>query len=229
MSTMSLIKGQICATTSPEWVQYCLSNRWTIGGIVEGMVPSNQNEFLVSMLLPPFQSISMILDHNDYASARGIYLQYLNNRQDTEPALCQILTQVVCIPGNVLLYAEREPNENFRILDTIAEFFATTFGVRIGLFADGSEPIPQQLNPTPLTNFNIADILFRNGFISKESYSMMMPEDAIPSVRSCGMLLQSINYGFSNPDEYRMACRNMLNTIKQQQITGKVSPMIAVK
>ena len=225
----SPIIGKVYCTTSPEAVEYALNSRFLIGILSDTLKPNNMTEVGASTLLPPPESIFATLEQG-IEIGTGLYKQYLNTRSDLiEPVLCTIMGSIISRPSTLLLFVEKDPNEQFKILNTLAEFFYTTFGFMPG-YIDNKGNITTEFNKIKNINCdaNIADLLFRNNLITPEQYSIMFPQGLLPSIKSCGVLLKSMNYGFKNIEEYQVYCRKLLDEMYQAKLTGVFNPMIKI-
>ena len=59
----------------------------------------------------------------------------------------------------------------------------------------------------PQYDYIISNLLFSNGKINKYEFVSMLPQDAMPTDISCGILLSDINYQPSGlEDGYRIVC-----------------------
>ena len=225
---LQLIIGEVYCTTSQTCVQFAEANRWLVGKLVDGGFPTNSQEFMISSLLPPPESVFASIDNN-LKMGQDIYINYLVTRQDIEPSMCQILSNIIARPSKILLYTDDDANKQFHILDTLNAFFMNSFGFSMGLMNEQGIQIPFNKTSNPNVNANIADILFRNGCINREQYADMFPPDQTPSIRSCGLLLQSVNYGFNNMEEYLSFCKKMLAGIRETKNDDKISPVMFIK
>jgi hypothetical protein len=225
----SPIIGKVYFSTSPVAVQYALNSRFLIGILSDTLKPSNMQEFCASTLLPPPESCFATLEQGIEIGV-GIYKQYLMTKTDLiEPVLCNIIGSIISRPSNILLFVEKDPNEQFKILPTLAEFFYNTFGIVPGYIDETGKTTNEFSTICNVnTNANIADLLYRNNLLSNEQYSMIFPKHMLPSIKSCGILLKSMNYGFQTIEEYQIYCRKMLDEIYNNKVNGTFNPMVNV-
>jgi hypothetical protein len=218
-----VMDGLLYATIDMGAVEDALQRGWIVAMVSETMPVQHPNCGSLSMLLPPFPVLEAYSNQQPQM-ARAIYLEYLNSI-DLDQTISKVLG---CLRNfkRVLLYIEPDPNKEFHILDTIAEFMLNVFGLRIGMY--NHPDMPAGIFASPMTNFNIADCLFRNGAISKEEYAFMIPPECVPSNASCALLLQSINFGMGSvEDVLRVTCQ-LLHEIRQTVTTGRPSPVMII-
>ena len=219
-----VIDGLIYATVDMGAVQDALQRGWIVGMVSETMPVQHPNCASISMLLPPFPVLEAYSNQQPQMG-RTMYLQFLNSIE-----LDQTFSRLLGALRNfkrVLLYIEPDPNKEFQILDTIAEFMFNTFGLQIGIY--NHPDMPAGIFTSPMTNFNISDCLFRNGAISKEEYAFMIPPECVPSSTSCAMLLNDSGIRLNSVEDIlRVSCQ-LLHEIRQTVTTGKISPVMIIK
>lgn len=151
------------------------------------------NLVVMSDLLPPPASITAYIDGNPNMG-KSIYLSYLadKGREQSVVNILQVLygRREFIKRNDILLYTDYEPDIEFHILDTLAEFFCNTFGIVINPYKSKSVSHIRNIN----TDFIIANVLFSNGRINKYEYAMIMPAECTPSYESMSILLSDINY-----------------------------------
>ena len=188
---------------------------------------NQENEFpgciLLSNLLPPADVISEFLDQNIPVAVQK-YKAYLAsaNREETVVVILAALNR----GKHLLMYCDLEPNREFHILEIIQQFFAEAFGICLGVY--GNPAIPPTSVDTPDFRFSIADLLFSNNFIDIRTYVRSIPLDAVPSLKSCSLILQSLNFGFDNTRDAMNAVLSIINDLRNEMVTGRVSPIVFV-
>lgn len=219
-----LLRGLLYCTVDMGAVQDALQRGWQVAMVAETHPLPHPNCSLLSSILPPYEAIDAYLNKRPDIG-REFYLQYLAS-QEKDPVIAVMLSALQSNQRNLLIFVEPDPNREFYILDTIAEFFFTAFGVQMGQY--GHLDKPARNVRSPMTDYNIADCLFRNGCISKEQYAMMLPPTMVPSWASCAILMQSINYGMRSQQEALMYCCQMLQDIKKAYLAGdkKAPPFV---
>ena len=218
------IDGLIYATVDMGAVQDALQRGWIVGMISETPPVNHPKCASISMLLPPFPVLDAY-SNQEPQLGRALYLEYLNS-----PNLDHTMSMVLGNLRNfkrILFYIEPDPNKEFQILDTIAEFIFCVFGIKIGIYNHAD--MPAGIFGSPLCNFNIADCLFRNGAITKEEYAFMIPPECVPSNASCAILLQSLGFTVGSIEEVLKLSCELLHEIRQTVITGKISPVLIIK
>lgn len=218
------IDGLIYATVDMGAVQDALQRGWIVGMVSETTPVPHPNCASISMLLPPFPVLEAYSNQQPQMG-RAMYLEFLNS-----PELDQTVSRLLGALRNfkrVLLYIEPDPNKEFQILDTIAEFMFKVFGIQIGIYNHAD--MPAAIYGSPMANFNISDCLFRNGAISKEEYAFMIPPECVPSNASCAILLQGINFGMGSVEEVLRVTCQLLHEIRQTVTTGKPSPVMIIQ
>ena len=219
-----LLRGLLYCTVDMGAVQDALQRGWQVALVAETRPLPHPNCSLLSSILPPYEAIDAYINKCPYIG-REFYLQYLAS-QEKDNVIAVMLSALQSNQRNLLIFVEREPNRELYILYTIAEFFFTAFGVQMGQY--GHLDKPARNVRSPMTDYNIADCLFRNGCISKEQYAMMLPPTMVPSWASCAILMQSINYGMRSQQEALMYCCQMLQDIKKAYLAGdkKAPPFV---
>ena len=217
-----LLRGLLYCTVDMGAIEDALARGWNVALVAETHPLPHPNCFLLSSILPPFPCLDAYLNKRPDIG-RNIYLQYLSSKEN-DPRIAMMFSMLQGSGRNLLIYVEPDPNKEFFILDTIAQFFYEAFGVRMGQY--GHLDKPAGIERTPMTDFNIVDCLFRNGCISKEQYAMMLPVNAVPSWASCAILMQSINYGLPSERDALNYCCQILHDIRQEYLSGgaKVRP-----
>ena len=219
-----VIDGLLYATIDMGAVQDALQRGWLVGMVSETPPLQHPNCASLSMLLPPYPVLEAYSNQRP-DMGRAIYLDFLNS-PDLDKSMAQILGALRKFK-RILLYIEPDPNKEFYILDTIAEFMFNIFGLKIGIY--NHPDVPAAIYANSLANFNISDCLFRNGIISKEEYAFMIPPECVPSNASCALLLQSINFGLGSVEEVLKVTCQLLHEIRQTVTTGRPSPVMIVQ
>lgn len=197
MNYSSLFEGSLNASNDAGAIPDALASGYCVIAVVDvedsARFMNIPNLVVMSDLLPPPASITAYIDGNPNMG-RTIYLSYLSDK-GREQSIVNIL-QVLYGHRNfikrndILLYTDYEPDIEFHILDTLAEFFCNTFGIVINPYK--SKSINNIRNN--VTDFIIANVLFSNGKINKYEYAMMIPAQLKPTAESMSILLSDINY-----------------------------------
>ena len=229
------IKGRLYATND----QGAIPDAMTCGIQVIALVDTQQSYIyqqrgcvVLSSLLPPPEAITDILNGNVPMGIQR-YKAYLAS-PGREDIVVGLLAALVQKPRPFLLYAEYDPDVEFHILETLTSFFMEAFGIIIGWYRDPKRPATSIR--TPEFDYRIADLLFANGnfdpntgikygYIDRRTYALMIPPDAVPSPRACQALLSTVNYGFQTMEDCVKVCMSMLEDIRTEAKTGKISPM----
>lgn len=223
----NFLKGRLYASSD----QGSIADAMTCGLQVIALVDTGQAYqyqsmgcVVVSSLLPPPESITDIINGN---LPMGIakYKQYLASPNREEAIVC-LLAALFQKPRGFLLYCEYDPDKEFHILETLSSFLMEVFGIIVGVYRNPKYPATSIKDPG--FDYRIADLLFVNNFIDRKTFAMMIPPNAIPSPRACQALLRHINYGFNSMEDCVRACMSMLQDIRVEVTTGKVSPMLII-
>lgn len=217
----NLLRGLLYGTVDAGAVQDALQRGWKVALVAETQPIHHPNCFMLSSLLPIPQCYDAYLNGRPDIG-RQMYLQFLASKQEDE-VVAMVVGALRKSNINLLLYVEPDPNKEFCILDTLAQFFAEMFGIVMGQYNHADMPAASY--PSLPHNYNISDCLFRNGVISKEEYAFTLPPEAVPSSQSCALLLQSVNYGFPNLEAVLKVCCQMLHDIRENANTNKISPI----
>lgn len=193
----SLFEGSLNSSNDAGAIPDALASGYCVIAVVDvedsARFMNIPNLVVMSDLLPPPASITAYIDGNPNMG-RTIYLSYLSDK-GREQSIVNIL-QVLYGHRNfikrndILLYTDYEPDIEFHILDTLAEFFGVTFGILINPYKSKSMSHVRNIN----TDFIIANVLFSNGKINKYEYAMIMPAQCAPTHESMSILLSDINY-----------------------------------
>lgn len=197
MNYNSLFEGSLNASNDAGAIPNALASGYCVIAVVDvedsARFMNIPNLVVMSDLLPPPASITAYIDGNP-TMGRTIYLSYLSDkgREQSIVNILQVLygRRNFIKRNNILLYTDYEPDIEFHILDTLAEFFCNTFGIVINPYK--SKSINNIRNN--VTDFIIANVLFSNGKINKYEYAMMMPAQLKPTAESMSILLSDINY-----------------------------------
>lgn len=217
-----VIMGRLWSTDDPGAIPDAMARGFQIICIVDtGESQKFPNCSIMSNLLPPPEALTAYIDGN-VQLGKQIYTQYLLSK-GREESIAVLLAALHKKPLNFLIYVEYEPNQEFHILETLIEFFYNVFGIVIGIY--GSKNCVPNVLPSAPTDFTILDILFCNGYISKEEYAMSQPKGTIPSDRAASILLRDLNYGFSSMKECLKACVMYLDSIRNEVLTGNTNPV----
>lgn len=220
-----ILVGRLWSTDDPGAIPDAMARGFQVICIVDtGESQRFPNCSIMSNLLPPPEALTAYIDGNPELG-KQIYFQYLLSK-GREDSIAVLLAALFRRNMNFLIYVEYEPNMEFHILETLVQFFYNTFGIVIGMY--GSRNCLPNLIPTLQTNFAIIDLLFCNGYINKQEYAMLMPKGTIPSDRAASILLKDLNYGFNSMKECLTACVTYLDSIRNEVITGNVSPVMVM-
>ena len=197
MNYNSLFEGSLNASNDAGAIPDALASGDCVIAVVDvedsARFMNIPNLVVMSDLLPPPASITAYIDGNSIMG-RSIYLSYLadKGREQSIVNILQVLYghREFIKRNDILLYTDYEPDIEFHILDTLAEFFCNTFGIVINPYK--SKSINNIRNN--VTDFIIANVLFSNGKINKYEYAMMMPTQLKPTAESMSILLSDINY-----------------------------------
>lgn len=197
MNYNSLFEGSLNASNDAGAIPDALASGYCVIAVVDvedsARFMNIPNLVVMSDLLPPPASITAYIDGNP-TMGRTIYLSYLSDkgREQSIVNILQVLYghREFIKRNDILLYTDYEPDIEFHILDTLAEFFCNTFGIVINPYK--SKSINNIRNN--VTDFIIANVLFSNGKINKYEYAMMMPAQLKPTAESMSILLSDINY-----------------------------------
>lgn len=197
MNYNSLFEGSLNASNDAGAIPDALASGYCVIAVVDvedsARFMNIPNLVVMSDLLPPPASITAYIDGNPNMG-KSIYLSYLadKGREQSVVNILQVLYghREFIKRNDILLYTDYEPDIEFHILDTLAEFFCNTFGIVINPYK--SKSINNIRNN--VTDFIIANVLFSNGKINKYEYAMMMPAQLKPTAESMSILLSDINY-----------------------------------
>ena len=197
MNYNSLFEGSLNASNDAGAIPDALASGYCVIAVVDvedsARFMNIPNLVVMSDLLPPPSSITAYIDGNSIMG-RSIYISYLadKGREQSIVNILQVLYghREFIKRNDILLYTDYEPDIEFHILDTLAEFFCNTFGIVINPYK--SKSINNIRNN--VTDFIIANVLFSNGKINKYEYAMMVPAQLKPTAESMSILLSDINY-----------------------------------
>jgi hypothetical protein len=162
---------------------------------------------------------------NQYLSA---YYDYLRS-PEKEDSIVNILASLYKTNKPILLFVEPDIEQQFYPLEVLVKLMSNEYGVIVAnytnLFVDDPNLQPGFV-PDPRFVWRIAELLFTNAYISKEEYSTILPENAIPSSRSVSILLSDYNCVFPTMQAAITAACNIISTYKFQSQTGRICPVI---
>ena len=204
--------------------------------------PSEMSRFpgcySLSMLLPNTQSILDLLNIDNDDPHKPAYLnKFLADYQiwlsmsDKEDSMVVLLASVYKTTHPVLLYCDYDVDSQFHILESLGAFLKNIFGIVIGRYEDIYTNDPSKspaFIPAPQYQYAILDLLFINGYISKEEYAVKLPPGSIPSPRAIPLILSDFNYTFVNLNESLRAVCNIIETIKHEALSGKQCPVVQI-
>ena len=160
-----LLKGTIYITTD---INLCLSNLNMCKTIIIADEPDNYRipqAIGGSLLLPPYEAMTALIDGNDAEFNMG-YMDYLNNNPSVYKFI-NIILQALIAGTNIIFLIDSE-GINFEL--SLREFFMTSFGILIG---DSSHVFSYDITYTPI----ILNRLYISDDISKETYLTLYPND----------------------------------------------------
>lgn len=160
-----MLKGTIYITYD---VNLCLANLNSCKTIIVADEPDVYNipgKIGGSLLVPPYQALSAIID-GDEERFRYEYLNYLSNDL-TVNKLINIILQALIAGTNIIILLDREGPKFDRELK---EYFMTSFGILIG---DGSNQFQFDLNYIPI----ILNRLYSEDEININYYLNLYPLD----------------------------------------------------
>ena len=219
MNYNSLFEGSLNASNDAGAIPDALASGYCVIAVVDvedsARFMNIPNLVVMSDLLPPPASITAYIDGNP-TMGRTIYLSYLSDkgREQSIVNILQVLygRRNFIKRNNILLYTDYEPDIEFHILDTLAEFFCNTFGIVINPYK--SKSINNIRNN--VTDFIIANVLFSNGKINKYEYAMMMPAQLKPTAESMSILLSDINYQPSSLHDAAVTSMKYLEQLREE-------------
>ena len=228
-----MLGGKLWASNDPGSIPYAMSMGYIVITVVDvGESKNFPNTVTISSLLPPPQAITEVIN-GEPQKAFNIYMAYLASPERDE-TIATILAAMYQKPVNYLLYTEYDSDQEFNILNTLAQFFARKFGIIIGHFNDTTNfPPAHNLGDYPYV-CTVIDTIFCNGYMSLHDYARLFPHGphvpvqyTLPTMQACAMILRGINYGFNSPQDCMRACLGMLDDIRNEEKTGKINPMMA--
>lgn len=158
-----LLKGTIYITND---INLCLSNLNMCKTIIIADEPDN---YMIpqaiggSLLLPPYEAMTALIDGNDAEFNMG-YMDYLNNNPSVYKFI-NIILQALIAGTNIIFLIDSE-GINFEL--SLKEFFMTSFGILIG---DSAHVFSYDITYTPI----ILNRLYISDDISKETYLLLYP------------------------------------------------------
>lgn len=219
MNYSSLFEGSLNASNDAGAIPDALASGYCVIAVVDvedsARFMNIPNLVVMSDLLPPPASITAYIDGNP-TMGRTIYLSYLSDkgREQSIVNILQVLYghREFIKRNDILLYTDYEPDIEFHILDTLAEFFYNTFGIVINPYK--SKSINNIRNN--VTDFIIANVLFSNGKINKYEYAMMMPAQLKPTAESMSILLSDINYQPGSLHDAAVTSKKYLDQLREE-------------
>lgn len=219
MNYNSLFEGSLNASNDAGAIPDALASGYCVIAVVDvedsARFMNIPNLVVMSDFLPPPASITAYIDGNP-TMGRTIYLSYLSDkgREQSIVNILQVLYghREFIKRNDILLYTDYEPDIEFHILDTLAEFFCNTFGIVINPYKSKSTNNIRNIN----TDFVIANVLFSNGKINKYEYAMMMPVQCAPTAESMSILLSDINYQPSSLHDAAITSMKYLEQLREE-------------
>ena len=189
---------------------------------------------VMSNLLPPPPLVYEILntdrsDPNYNQIINHYYQSYYMFLGDPgrEESIVNILASLYKTTHPLLIFTEDSIQQQFGPLNVLVQFFHDCFGIVVSDYANINTMQQQPyFIPDPKFVYNILEELFINSYISKVEYAMKLPEGAVPSPRSVSILLSDYNTVFPNLKSALIAAVNIINMIRQEQVSGKQSPVV---
>lgn len=194
---------------------------------------------IASLLLPHPIIITEFLNSDpnqiDYSVILNKYLFDYQNylaSSELEQSVVNILAALYKVPKHLLIFCPTDQNKEFKILDSIVYFLSNTFGIIPGeyqyIFNNDPAVVPKFID-TSAFRYIILDLLFVNGFIDVKEYALSIPPNSIPSPRATSKLLQLINQPMPDLKSAIITAINIIESIKRENQTGKISPFIETK
>jgi hypothetical protein len=165
---------------------------------------------------------------NQYLSG---YFDYLSS-PEKDDVIVNLLASLYKTNKPILLFAEMDVEQQFYPLEVLTKLLANKYGIIVANYANMfvNDPNMQPgFIPEPQFIYNIAESLFINAYISKEEYSTILPDGAIPSSRSISILLSDYNCVFPTMQAAITAACNIISTYKFQSQTGRLCPVINMR
>lgn len=164
---------------------------------------------VLSVLLPPFESINAELNGNAGA-AKEIYINYLLNSEICKEAFATICTAL--FTGNdILFYVGADQDKNLTYGNTIMEFMFDMFGIPMGTI---QYPPSGVLNDKNGALENRISIMFNKNLISFDTFCIQFPYNMYPSIESCYIILQLFGINpmhFNDKQSAIEFCRRVMN------------------
>lgn len=150
---------------------------------------------------------------------------------DREKYMVNLIASMYKTTKPILIYTELDIERQFYVLEVLSMFMYNQFGIGLGEYESLYNPQspPPSFTPDPRFIGNIIDLLFTNAYISKEEFSLLLPDGRIPSYRAVSILLSDFDYVFPTMEESLQAACNIVMTYRQQITTGKFCPAVRFK
>lgn len=205
--------------------------------------PEESNQYpgcsIASLLLPhPVIVVEFLNSDPNQMNYNMIINKYLHDYQnylassELEGAVVNILASLYKTPKHLLIFCPTDQNKTFKILDSIAYFFSNTFGIIPGdyryIYSNDPNVSPKFID-TPAFRYILLDLLFVNGFIDIREYANKIPLNSIPSPRAAAKLLQLVNQPIGDLKSAIITAINIIESIKMETQTGKISPFIETR
>lgn len=186
--------------------------------------------FILSMLLPPYESLSYEIDGNYEAAAKSYY-DYLWQPQSLH-CFGELFTALYS-GKSILLFVPSDEAINLKFPEILIGFLSYNFGIITGDIKN-----PNSANiifDNPQTIAMMANIMYGNDYIPFEKYCELMPaiNGITPSEQVIAKIMKKFYYNFNTPDECVNFCMGIILNCKQQMLTAidpnKVRPCYRVK
>ena len=167
--------------------------------------------FIMSILLPPYQSLSLEIDGNLDAAAKSYY-DYLWQPQSLQ-CLGEIFTALY-MGKSILLFVPPDEATNLKFPEILINFISYNFGIIAGNIKN-----PNSANivfDNPQTIGAMANIMYGYGYIPFERYCEMMPNGLPPTDQVIAKIMQRFCYNFRTPQECINFCMGIILDCKNQ-------------
>lgn len=218
------LKGVIYATDDPGTLPLAKTYGFQVIVLADvGETPNYPGCIVLSSLLPPPDVVAEIIDE-DINNGLHHYLQYIAS-VEREYVIANILAALLR-PKKILIYTEMEQNKEFHIIETLVQFFYEVFGVLIGIYGTGKDTT---YICEPRFDYSRAELLYAYDFISLRDYTLITPNDAVPSPRSVSKIVASTNLIFRDLNEATRMAIAIINNIRSEAEHGTLNPLIIVQ
>jgi hypothetical protein len=167
--------------------------------------------FIMSMLLPPYESLSLEIDGNLDAAAKSYY-DYLFQPQ-ASMCLGEIITALY-VGKSVMLFVPPDEATNLKFPEILINFMSYNFGIIIGDIKNPDSAVVTFTNPQAVGN--MANIMFEHDYIPFERYCEFIPNNIIPTQQVIAKIMQKFYYNFNTPEECIDFCMGIILNCKQQ-------------